>query len=1485
MVTANIVADILTDPADAPVVRAAVDMLVEDVQMVTSRQLNVVTAPCPGKPVIIAGTLGRSKYIDLLVRQKKINTKDIREQWESFVLQTVKRPVSGVSEALVIAGSDPRGTAYGILEISRLMGVSPWVWWADVRPAPLQEVYISRGKTVSGSPSVKYRGLFINDEDHGLFPWASRHIDCDRKNIGPNTYTKVMQLLLRLRANLLWPAMHSCSEAFWANKQNIEVARKYDIVLGSSHCEQMLRDNEWEWNRFGGDGNRNWRWKENRDMVARYWAERVGESRGIDAIYTLGMRGVHDTGINGYATTEDKVAGLTDIIRYQRQLLADSIGSGNPTRVPQLFIPYKEVLDAYNGGLKVPDDVTICWVDDNHGYMRQLPSPEEQQRSGGNALYYHLSYLGTPVPWCWLSSVSPALMSFELSKAYDQQVRQMWVINVGDIKPQEAEFEFSMDMAWNVNSWQPEKAWQWTRQWAARTFGESYADRIAEIKNIYYRLAAGGKPEHIYAVPYTIDEQNHRIADFERITSMVETLKPEIPARLHDAYYELIEFPVLAAAYMNKKVFRDQQAIRYAKAGYRDEALSAERDAKQAYGTVLQLVDTYNQSIAQGKWDGIMEYLPWGHRPARKAPTEIIDSICPKRIPLIQPSETVIPGNALVASRGAVTVMKGLGTSGVAVTVWPMDMTHYEELSADTAPFVEYNIPVEPGNYEIEARCLCTFPINNGYDLRVAFSIDGGKPQTISVKTKAMEHVGNDWHKTVLAGYSPAVIRYQSDTKRDLHVRIYLLDPGIVINDLKVKACDFVSSYASQTLSAYMVQGDSQVTLDFHAPQRGWLDQLQLTLPKSLWAKADAATVDIIGKVSRPLLQYATKDNGKLIFRNLDLRPDNGVDVRIVFPDVNIQVGEGFDVVWQMSTPSLPDSVQGKAYVVHNPTQVYSASAILTQRPAIRRQRFDARSLGLKGDGKTDDTEPLNMAILKLYEEGGGEIDFRDGTFCIRTAHLKSHVWLHIAADATIKALPGMDEPEETWFEDISHNAGNNSLDETPYDPYGNYMTKQDVGHSFSRNCMFYAQREEDIRIYGQGRLTGDGVIDTGNGVMNNPAGLRADKMFTFKLCRDIEVGGEGCLPDMWYDKNADEPAYLLPDGSLSTVENRKMLDVDQAGHFVILATGTDNIRVHDIYCGRASTNRARDIFDFMACSNVHVTNIYSTVNGDDIVKLGSDCSLGFTRKSSGTYVRNIVGDTNCNLFQIGSETADDITDVYVDNILVLATNKAGFSISSNDGGRVARVFLNSGKTGSLHHRSEMHRTRTPLFLSISNRGRVVGTTVKPYHFRFNKGDELRHELLVTNRNIGYVEDIDLRHIDCDEVYAGSCYYNKIRWKSFDGTQPESTPIIAGFKVPESEMVEGGLDFCLPDGRMTSYIERVRLEDWHITVKGGHPATDAQLLCPEIGVGKFNIRDLKVQPSYGLWARHVRGLSLIDVTFHTEQPDGRPDVILDDVIK
>ncbi len=720
-----------------------------------------------------------------------------------------------------------------------------------------------------------------------------------------------------------------------------------------------------------------------------------------------------------------------------------------------------------------------------------------------------------------------------------------------------------------------------------------------------------------------------------------------------------------------------------------------------------------------------------------------------------------------------------------------------------------------------------------------------------------------------------------------------------------LSVCAFQTAQ-SQIVTVAPLDSRATVTaLDFYAPERGILDSITLFIPKSWGIDClSDVTVNVIGRGDVPVEQLssqsigrqgslsprtkvgkgkidATQQNGyyRIKLYDLDLRPDNGSDIRLLFKGVK-NIKSPVKATWSMSTPILPDSVQGELYKVHDPHQSFTAISEFKPFKAISRKHYDARALGLKGDGSTDDTEALNQAIRQLNANGGGVIDFKDGIFNLRTVHLLSHVWLHVEKDATLKAIPGLDEHEPTWFADYNHEAGFGSFDDSVYDPFGCYMVKQDVGHSFFRNAMFYANRQEDIHIYGSGRITGDGVIDSGNGVMRQPDGFRADKMMAFKLCKDIEVGGENCPEDMWYDEISDGPAYLDAKGNLDLKPVENMLDVDQGGHFVRLAPGCATISVHAIHCCRLSLNRARDMFDFMECNDVYVCNIYCRRCGDDIVKFGSDCALGFTRPGRNAYVRNIVGDTNCNLFQIGSETADDITDIWVDNIYVLGTNKAGFSISSNDGGTVARITLNSGKTGPLHHRSIMKRTRTPIFLSISNRGRVIGGDVKRY--KYHENGRTRDEMLVKNINIGRVEDIDLRHFDSTEIYAGSDG-SKNRWRPYDGKQPESAPIIAGFKLPDNEQVEGGLDFTLPDGRSTGYIENVKLTDINFTAKGGHPEEHALLKCPEIGVGHFNIRDLEIQPAYGLWARHVKNLTLDRLTFNVEQPDGRPEMVLDDV--
>ncbi|TCJ19576.1 endopygalactorunase [Flaviaesturariibacter flavus] len=544
--------------------------------------------------------------------------------------------------------------------------------------------------------------------------------------------------------------------------------------------------------------------------------------------------------------------------------------------------------------------------------------------------------------------------------------------------------------------------------------------------------------------------------------------------------------------------------------------------------------------------------------------------------------------------------------------------------------------------------------------------------------------------------------------------------------------------------------------------------------------------------------------------------------------------------------------------------------------------KLDVRRFGADGADTLDDTRAVNAAIDSLYRLGGGTLLFAGGTYRLRTVQLRSNVFLYIASDATLQAIKGGDAPEATWFSDRKYRSGLSPTDAGPYEEPDNWLTKQDVGHHYFRNSMFFGERLDNVKIVGNGRITGAGVLVTSDKVMNNAPDNRCDKMFALKLCTNVEIGGLARAEDLWYDEAKDAPYYIGKNGN-KDFEVENMLHIDRAGHFALLATGTDSLFVHDTYFAKAHSGNARDIYDFMQCNDVTVANIYSKVSSDDIVKPGSDCSLGFTRPARRFRVRNIIGDTNCNLFQVGSETADDIRDACVDNIYVLGANKAGFSISANDGARVSDIHLNCGHTGPLHARSQMRRTTTPFFISISNRGRVLGA--KASRVQFTEDGVAHDELLINNINIGIVENVFINGVDVSEVYGGSSFGDAgARWKPFDGKQRSATPIVAGYALPDSSQVAGGrLPFRLADGRHTGTVRNIRFTDVRVTVKGGHPASDTAAVPPELGVGQYNVSNLKVQPSYGLWARHVRNLAVENCSFKYEKEDGRYVIYLDDV--
>jgi hypothetical protein len=765
---------ILFDPNDADVVGICSKALADDIELITGVSPKLKTWPqTDADVVIIVGTLGRSKPIDTIVKAAKLSVKTIEEKWESFLIQFVDNPLVGIDEALVITGSDPRGTAYGIFELSNRLGVSPWVYWADVNPVHSKDLSISIDTIVMGPPSVKYRGIFLNDEDWGLKPWAARNMDTDIKDIGPRTYARIFELMLRLKANYIWPAMHPCTKAFFYYDENPKIAAQYSIVLGSSHCEPMLRNNVDEWkNNFLEEYGKEpgpWRYDTNEKEIKRYWEDRIIQvkNKKIEGVFTIGMRGIHDSDMPGPESIEGKIYLLNKVIVDQRTILSTHLAK-DATKIPQIFCPYKEVLHLYNAGARIPDDVTLVWADDNHGYIRKLSTLKEQRRSGGSGVYYHLSYWGAPEDYLWLCSTSPSLISYEMSKAYNYGANQLWVFNVGDIKPAEMEIEFAMDLAWDVNAWPPEKAVNFIEEWAGRTFGKAVSKEITEIKIDYYRLASSGKPEHIDKIEFSEEEINTRLTTYKKIAQKAQKLKDRIPGHLQDAYFQLILYPVLGAANMNEKHF-------YAHEGYADKS-------KQAFDEITRLTNIYNKEIADGKWNDIMNMNPrnrsvFGIPEIRDKNTESDSSD-----KLVKPIRN-ISVSELKFDNKKLHLISGLGVDGVSLSRIKFDGPSYSNAKIDSAPSASFKIHLPEGQRIIELICVPTHAIHEGRGLRTGINFGDNPSKIVDVHTPSRSET---WNKNVIYGYSSARTAFNLKEDGVVNIRLSLLDPGLAISKILI---------------------------------------------------------------------------------------------------------------------------------------------------------------------------------------------------------------------------------------------------------------------------------------------------------------------------------------------------------------------------------------------------------------------------------------------------------------------------------------------------------------------------------------------------------------------------------------------------------------------------------------------------------------------------------------------------------------------------
>ena len=621
LVTGGKASTVFFDTNESTVIRIATKDFRDDVAKVTGVPPAIDSSDGLQPYSIIVGTIGKSRIIDQLINGKKLNLTKVKGQWETFAIAVVDHPFSNVTQALVIAGSDARGTAFGIFELSKMIGVSPWYWWADVTPVHKKELFISSGTNITGPPSVKYRGIFINDEDWGLQPWAAKTFEPETGDIGPKTYAKVFELLLRLKANLIWPAMHPSTKAFFHYHGNAEVAADYNIILGSSHAEPMLRNNVGEWDETTmGHFN----YITNKETVQKYWEDRIKESSGLNAIYTMGMRGVHDSRMEGVKDDKEAVPLLEQIIADQRDLLTRYIAK-DATTIPQVFTAYKEVLEIYDAGLKLPDDITLVWPDDNYGYIQRLDNEKEKARAGGSGVYYHASYWGRPHDYLWLSSTHPSLLREEMMKAYATGANRLWVMNVGDIKPLEYNIEMFLDMAYHSTPFLDSRYVKiHLLRWVSDNFGARHARQIGNVLWNYYQLAFERKPEFMgwsqtepttktnftkYDHFYYGDEAQKRIDGYDALEQEVRTLRTKMDAGRKEAFYELVYYPVVGASLMNKKFLFHDKAWLYAKQN-RLSALDYEALSKAAYDSIVKETDYYNTVLAGGKWKNIMSMKP-----------------------------------------------------------------------------------------------------------------------------------------------------------------------------------------------------------------------------------------------------------------------------------------------------------------------------------------------------------------------------------------------------------------------------------------------------------------------------------------------------------------------------------------------------------------------------------------------------------------------------------------------------------------------------------------------------------------------------------------------------------------------------------------------------------------------------------------------------------------------------------------------------------
>ncbi len=773
-------------PADAPeVVRLAAEDLADDIERVTGVRPQL--------------TVRRLQPASPLVSLRLTAT----DHWETYRL-------TATADTLTIAGSDPRGLAYGIYDLSRRIGVSPWHWWADVPVQKRESLHLAPGEGPTESPAVKYRGIFLNDEGWGLHPWATKTHDPGTGKLGPETYARIFELLLRLRANAIWPAMHPCTTPFFQVPGNNETADNHAIVVGSSHAEPMLRNNVGEW----ATDKSHYNYLTHRDEVLGYWEERVRQRAAGESLFTLGMRGIHDSAIVGPRGQKERIATLERIFDDQRGLLSKHLDR-DLAEIGQIFCPYKEVLDDYQAGLDVPDDVTLVWPDDNFGYIRHFATEAERARPGGSGVYYHLSYLGSPLSWLWFDSQSTALVWSEMKRAWELGACDVWIGNVGDLKGHELSTAWFLDLAWHADDHGPESAVGFLKRFTAECFGVEHAQAVADLWRRHQHLATARKPEHLQwhlsLTPYqpsamTTREINDRLDACQALRHDATQTVARLPEAAQDAAFQLITYPIACADAANRRYF----GLELTRRGH-PEALE---DAKAADREIHDLTRRYNEGVSDGKWRHIITAHGVSRRDwIRFQPTPFAQQLKELKIadspPVEETSTPPTPPAGLEgpgffehggvvsihaghftgrrdADDGGWQIVPGLGRTGNAITPLPATL--------EREPSVSYRFHVSTGGpATLRLRLLPTHPVE-GKERRVAITLDDGDP--IELRAPDPKPKSDAWNREVLSNATYLAKKLPSELKPGWHtLELIASAPGIVVDKIVIDLGGLTPSY------------------------------------------------------------------------------------------------------------------------------------------------------------------------------------------------------------------------------------------------------------------------------------------------------------------------------------------------------------------------------------------------------------------------------------------------------------------------------------------------------------------------------------------------------------------------------------------------------------------------------------------------------------------------------------------------------------------